>query len=146
MTEDEWIEKILKDDSPFMSGVDLDGLVRGRAVRLNISPNPYAIGFNTPSGRVEFFSKDMEARGLDPLPSGDVIRDPEGGEDYPLEFITPPHPMLLNSAFNEVKAIRDTLGTPRVLIHPRTAGARHIGDGDPVRVFNGRGSAALPQN
>ncbi len=143
MTEDAWIDQILKEDSPFMAGVDLAGLAEGRSVRLNIPANPYAKGFNTPSGRVEFFSKALEARGLDPLPNGEVLRDPDGGEDYPLEFMTPPHPMLLNSAFNEVAAIRDSMGTPSVLIHPETAGRRHIKDGDSVRVFNGRGECIL---
>jgi anaerobic selenocysteine-containing dehydrogenase len=142
-TESEWIAQILKDDSPFMSGVDLDGLAQGRAVRLNIPSNPYEEGFNTPSGRVEFFSKEMAARGLDPLPSGAVIRDPEGGQDYPFEFITPSHPMLLNSAFNEVAAIQKRLGPPRVLIHPKTAKALDIRDGKMVRVFNNRGECRL---
>ena len=138
-TEDEWIAEIISDESPFMDGVDLKALEAGRAVRLNIPANPYAEGFNTPSGRVEFFSKALERLGLDPLPNGEVLRDPEGGEDYPLEFLTPPHPMLLNSAFNEVAAIRESLGRPKVLIHPDTAAARQIRDGDPVRIFNGRG-------
>lgn len=143
LDEEALLTTILEDDSPFMKGVDLEAVKAGRAVRLNIPSNPYADGFNTPSGRVEFFSRSMADQGLDPLPDGEVLRDPEGGETYPLEFITPPHAMLLNSAFNEVEAIREQIGSPKLLIHPDTAGERQIEDGDGVRVFNGRGACLL---
>ncbi|WP_207261815.1 molybdopterin-dependent oxidoreductase [Desulfovibrio sp. Huiquan2017] len=141
LTEEECIERILAEaDSPYMNGVDLDALRRGDPVRLNIPANPFAGGFRTPSGKVEFFSQAMADQGLDPLPDGTPVRDPEGGEAYPLEYITPPHPLLLNSAFNEVEAIRERVGGPRVLIHPETAAARSIAQGTTVRVFNARGS------
>ena len=141
LTEAECIERILAEsDSPYMEGIDLDALRRGEAVRLNIPANPFARGFNTPSGKVEFYSQAMADQGLDPLPDGTPVRDPEGGERYPLEFMTPPHPLLLNSAFGEVESIRERIGRPKVLIHPRTAEARGITHGMPVRVFNGRGA------
>ncbi|WP_167590329.1 molybdopterin-containing oxidoreductase family protein [Oceanidesulfovibrio indonesiensis] len=145
MTEADLIERILDDnrDSPFMRGIDLPALKAGRAVRLNIPANPYAHGFNTPSGKVEFYSQAMADQGLPPLPDGEIWRDPEGGDAYPLECITPPHHLLLNSAFNEVDAIRESVGVAAVMIHPRTAEARGIADGAQVRVFNDRGSCVL---
>jgi anaerobic selenocysteine-containing dehydrogenase len=141
LTEDQCIERVLAEsaDSPYLAGVDLDALRRGEPVRLNIPANPFAHGFQTPSGKVEFFSQAMADQGLDPLPDGTPVRDPEGGENYPLEYITPPHPLLLNSAFNEVESIRERTGGPAVLIHPDTAAARGIVQGMTVRVFNGRG-------
>ena len=140
LTEQQCIERTLGEaDAPSMRGVDLISLRNGLPVRLNIPSNPYADGFHTPSGRVEFFSQVMADQGLDPLPDGAPWRDPDGGEDYPLEFLTPPHPLLLNSAFNEVPAIRDRIGGPCVLIHPKTAAARGITQDMAVRVFNARG-------
>jgi len=139
VSETECIEHFLEDKSPFMEGVDREMVRSGRPVRLNIPPNPYAHGFATPSGKVEFFSRAMVDQGLDPLPDGRPLRDPDGKDRYPLEFITPPHRLFLNSAFNEIGKIREQAGTARVMIHPETARAKGIAQGDPVRVFNGRG-------
>lgn len=144
LTEEACVERTLAETrSPYMAGVDLDELRAGRAVRLSVPANPYAGGFNTPSGKVEFFSQAMADQGLDPLPDGEPWRDPEGGDQYPLECLTPPHPLLLNSAFNEVEAIRERTGGPKALIHPKTAAAREIAQGARVRVFNGRGETVV---
>jgi len=143
LTEMDFIETFLKEESPYLVGVDFDAVKSGRAVRLNIPANPYADGFATPSGKVEFYSKTMADGGLDPLPDGEPLRDPEGGDRYALEFITPPNHFLLNSAFNEIEALRDRIGAARVMIHPETARSRGITDGERVRVFNDRGECSL---
>lgn len=143
-TEDELLDQILAANyTDYMEGIDIAALKSGRAVRLNIQANPFADGFNTPSGKVEFYSQAMADQGLPPLPDGEPWRDPDGGERYPLEFITPPHHLLLNSAFNEVAAIREQIGDATVKIHPDTAINRGIQDGSPVRVFNDRGECVL---
>ena len=143
LDEMSFIKGFLLEDSPYMEGIDLEALMSGRAVRLNIPSNPYADGFSTPSGKVEFYSQAMDDRGLDPLPDGQPLRDPDGGDRYSLEFITPPHHFFLNSAFNEIDALRETAGKARVMIHPETAQIRGIADGDPVRVFNDRGECTF---
>ncbi|MBW1788244.1 MAG: molybdopterin oxidoreductase family protein, partial [Deltaproteobacteria bacterium] len=102
-----------------------------------------ADGFNTPSGKVEFFSQAWQDRGLDPLPCGQAWRDPEGGDKYKLELMTPPHHLFLNSAFNEIPEIRELAGQAKVLINPRNAQKRNISQGDLVRVFNDRGECNL---
>lgn len=143
LTEDQCVDRLLEDNSPYMAGVDANRVRSGRAVPLNIPDNPYAESFNTPSGKVEFFSRAWAVQGLDPLPDGQPVRDPEGGTRFPLEFITPPHRLFLNSAFNEIAALRKAAGPPGVLIHPVTAAARKIADGDPVRIYNDRGECCL---
>lgn len=143
LTERQCIDRLLEEASPFMAGIDLERLRSGRTVRLAIPDNPYADGFNTPSGKVECYSRAWAEKGLDPLPDGRPIVDPEGGDHFPLAFITPPHRLFLNSAFNEIAALRAAAGPPAVLIHPATAAARRIADGDPVRVYNGRGECRL---
>jgi anaerobic selenocysteine-containing dehydrogenase len=85
----------------------------------------------------------MADQGLDPLPDGQPLRDPDGGDGYGLEFITPPHHLFLNSAFNEIDELRERAGPARVMIHPETARTRGIADGDPVRVFNDRGECSF---
>lgn len=144
MTEQDFRERLLADDdSPYLNGVDLDALRTGAPVQLDIPANPFAHGFATPSGKVEFFSQAMAEHGLDPLPDGEPWRDPEGGERYPLECLTPPHHLLLNSAFNEVPELREKIGEPELLLHPDAARPRGIADGAPVRVFNDRGELTL---
>lgn len=144
MTESTIIDQILEaDTSGYLEGVDIKTLMEGRPVRLNIPANPYENGFKTPSGKVEFYSETMKKQGLPPLPDGEPLRDPDGGEEYPLEFITPPHHRLLNSAFNEIPKNREKIGVATVLVHPVTAKARGIIHGESVRVFNGRGECLL---
>jgi len=143
LNETDFIEGLLREDSPYLEGVKFEALKSGRPVRLNIPSNPYADGFSTPSGKVEFYSKTMADQGLDPLPDGQPLRDPDGGDSYNLEFITPPHHFFLNSAFNEIDELREKAGDARVMIHPKTARARGISDGDMVRVFNDRGECCF---
>ncbi|WP_320044918.1 molybdopterin oxidoreductase family protein [uncultured Desulfobacter sp.] len=143
LSEDNFIKGFLEQPHPGLEGVDKKALIQGKAVRLNIAINPYADGFNTPSGKVEFFSQAWKDKGLDPLPCGQVLRDPQDDKRYPLELITPPHPLFLNSAFNEIPKIRKIAGRPVLLIHPDDAASRHIVPQTPVRVFNDRGECRL---
>ncbi len=139
LNEMDFIEGFLGEESPYLEGIDFEALKSGRAVRLNIPSNPYANRFSTPSGKAEFYSQAMADQGLDPLPDGQPLRDPDGEDSYNLEFITPPHHLFLNSAFNEIDRLREKTGQARVMIHPETARSRGIADGALVRVFNSRG-------
>ena len=108
LTEDQCVDRLLKEPSPYMVDVDANRVPIRVAPCPSISrttrtPNPST----PPSGKVEFYSRAWEAKGLDPLPDGRPVRDPEGGERFPLEFITPPHRLFLNSAFNEIAALRE---------------------------------------
>lgn len=141
--EEALIKGFLQEQHPSLEGVDHEAFWQEKAVRLTIPANPYTNGFNTFSGKVELFSQTWQERGLDPLPCGRVWRDPEGGDKYKLELMTPPHHLLLNSAFNEIPKIRDLAGPAKVLIHPRDARQRNISQGDLVRVFNDRGECRL---
>jgi anaerobic selenocysteine-containing dehydrogenase len=143
LTEDQIIDRLLADPSPYLAGVAREKIRSGGAVHLDIPDNPYAECFNTPSGKAELFSEAWAEKGLDPLPDGRPIRDPEGDARFPLEFITPPHRLFLNSAFNEIAALRQAAGPPAVMIHPDTAAARGIVRGDLVRVYNERGECRL---
>lgn len=140
---EELIKRLLREKHPLLEGIDHEALWQGKAVRLNVPANPYANGFKTPSGKVEFYSQAWKDKGLDPLPCGQPWRDPEGGDKYKLELITPPHHLFLNSAFNEVAELREQAGQAKVLVNPRDAATRGIAQGDLVRVFNDRGDCSL---
>jgi anaerobic selenocysteine-containing dehydrogenase len=103
-------------------------------------------GFDTPSGKVEFFSARAAALGLDPLP--DYIAPQEDTRSaaagrYPLAMISPPARNFLNSSFVNVRSLRASEGEPWLDIHPDDAAKRGVIAGNYVRVFNDRGSIEL---
>lgn len=103
-------------------------------------------GFDTPSGRVEFYSERARSKGLDPLP--DYIAPYEdtrsdAARRYPLAMISPPARHFLNSSFVNVQSLRSVEGEPWLDIHPEDAELRGIEEGSYVRVFNDRGSLEL---
>lgn len=142
-SEEEIISWLLQAGSPHLNGITLEALAQGRPLRANAPANPYAGGFLTPSGRVEFYSQTMADLGLDPLPDGAPSQDQEGLGRYPLQLITPPRHQFLNSTFNEVPDLVAQAGPAAIMIHPQDAQARGIADGQAVRVFNGRGECVL---
>ena len=137
------IREILKSDHPLLQGISYEKLAEGRPVRVNVPDNPFAGGFNTPSGKAEFYSETMAGLGLDPLPSGEPGIDEAGRGRYPLRLITPPQHYFLNSTFNEVPELMDRAGRPTIMIHPLDAEGRDIEEGETVRVFNDRGECYL---
>jgi anaerobic selenocysteine-containing dehydrogenase len=103
-------------------------------------------GFDTASGKVEFFSARAAQLGLDPLP--DYIAPQEDTRSaaairYPLAMISPPARNFLNSSFVNVQSLRAAEGEPWLDIHPDDAAKRGVISGNYVRVFNDRGSVEL---
>jgi anaerobic selenocysteine-containing dehydrogenase len=103
-------------------------------------------GFDTPSGKVEFYSARAEGLGVDALP--DYVAPQEdtrsaAAQRYPLAMISPPARNFLNSSFVNVQSLRATEGEPWLDIHPDDAAARGIAADTYVRVFNDRGSLEL---
>ena len=103
-------------------------------------------GFDTPSGKVEFYSARAAGLGVDPLP--DYISPEEDTRSaaagrLPLAMISPPARHFLNSSFVNVQSLRVSEGEPWLDIHPDDAAARGVTGGSYVRVFNDRGSLEL---
>ncbi len=127
-------------------GFDWDSLKRHGWKKLNMPDAPFAQGgFPTPSGKCEFYSADMLAAGLDPVPGYNApyesaATNPALAAKYPLAMISPPQRNFLNSTFVNVTSLRATEGEPQLDIHPEDSAARGIGHGDMVRIFNDRGS------
>ncbi|MRW86996.1 molybdopterin-dependent oxidoreductase [Pseudoduganella sp. FT26W] len=127
-------------------GFDWEALKQKGWQKLNMPDAPFAQGgFPTPSGKCEFYSAQMQADGLDPLPAyippyESAASNPELAARYPLAMISPPARNFLNSTFVNVKSLRSAEGEPHLDIHPDDSAARGIAHGDMVRIFNDRGS------
>ncbi|HHT9119798.1 MAG TPA: molybdopterin-containing oxidoreductase family protein [Candidatus Hypogeohydataceae bacterium YC41] len=151
--QDSWgvIEEMLSVNHPALKGITLERLIKEGHALLNmeIPYVPFKDGrFSTSSGKIEFYSKKMEAEGLDPLPAYIPLEEGEEAtpglyERYPLYFLTPSGHSLLNSNFVNDPWHQNSDGRPTVIINPEEAESRGIKDGDLVRVFNNRGSCIL---
>jgi len=100
--------------------------------------------FRTPSGKLEFYSEQLAARGLPPMP--DWQPDPEEACDavrWPLRLLTAPGYFQSHTAFSGVSYLRRREGTPFCILHPDEAARRGLADGVRVRLFNDRGAVGL---
>jgi anaerobic selenocysteine-containing dehydrogenase len=110
---------------------------------------PFASGpLSTPSGKIEFYSESLAAAGLDPLPGFTPPTESRWGEAakrYPLELLARKNDNYMNSTFANLEGHRkmESRTSQRLEIHPSDAATRNLADGDPVRVFNDRGSLDL---
>jgi anaerobic selenocysteine-containing dehydrogenase len=102
----------------------------------------------TPSGRIEFDSETLSAKGLDGLPAftpPSESRWNEGAKRFPLEFLGRKADNYMNSTFANLDGHRkmEARTSQRLEMHPANAKARGIADGDKVRVWNDRGQILL---
>lgn len=106
-------------------------------------------GFNTPSGKVEIYSKIMEEHGYDPMPT---FREPAESavsksdlvEKYPLVLISGTRTKVFtHSQHRNVPLLRKQQPEPLIEINAKTAKDLGIGDGDLVTVESPRGSIEL---
>ena len=135
-------------DSPHerMKGLTLEKLLDTGWQRLNV-PRPFLPfangGFETPSGKCEFYSQRMKEMGLDPLPDFTAPYEfpelvPELAERFPLTLISSPRHQFLNSTFVNVESLRRS-AEPECVVHPDDAAARGISNGLLVSIGNDRG-------
>ncbi len=140
-------QQMLASGHPSLDGITLEALKASGSIRLRYPDPfvPFAHGFPTASGRLEFVSDRMAQAGLDPVagytpPFEATQHDTALAREYPLALLTPANHYFLNSIFGNVAAQRQRSGAPALLMHPDDAAARGIAAGDDVRVANQRGS------
>jgi len=90
-------------------------------------------GFRTPTGKVELKLSTADKLKLKSLPEFAVLPEPDD-PDYPLILISAKSRYYLLSSYRWVKRLREKRPVPLVEIHPETAAARGIVEGDEVRV------------
>jgi anaerobic selenocysteine-containing dehydrogenase len=110
---------------------------------------PFADGrFATPSGKVEFYSRQLQQAGYDPLPAHVPEREGPAGdkgllERYPLYLLTPGAHHFLNTTFANLPSLVAREKRPCLQINPGDAASRGIQDDDMVQVENQRGWCQL---
>ncbi|MEW6669720.1 MAG: molybdopterin-dependent oxidoreductase [Thermodesulfobacteriota bacterium] len=108
-----------------------------------------AEGFNTPSGKVEIYSKALEEHNYDPLPtfhepSESPVSRKDIADRYPYMFISGPRTIAYHhSQCRNLSVLRKLLPEPLLEINPRTALQFDIKDGDFVKVESLRGSVKV---
>ena len=99
-------------------------------------------GFNTSTGRYNFYSREMVYFGFPPFPTYEEppespVSAPELAEKYPLVLTTGArHWGFFHSEHRQSPSMRRLHPDPTVLIHPDTAAKYGIEDGDWVKIEN----------
>jgi anaerobic selenocysteine-containing dehydrogenase len=134
------------------SGITIDELKR-KTVGIeyaNMDEKGYlSKGFNTPSGKVEIYSKFLEDYGYDPLPTyhepyEGPITTPQLAKEYPLIAMTGPRKaMFTHSQFRNIPALRKRMQEALIEINAETAKELRIKDCDMVRVESARGEIQI---
>ena len=102
-------------------------------------------GFNTPTGRIEFYSTLFQAYGYDPLPYIEEpgigpVSTPDLYEEYPLIMITGARTTsFFHSEHRQIPYLRQLTPDPWVQINTKTAAEHNISEGDWVWIENHRG-------
>jgi len=128
---------------------DLDELRARGYIRLDVGAphRPFRSGtkLRTKSGKIEIESEAWAALGVDALPTyiapyESEERDPDLVRRYPLALISPPAHSFLNSTFVNVASLRRAAAKPTLEIHADDAKSRNIRNGEPVAIYNDRGT------
>jgi len=138
--------QVLQSDDPRLAGLTLERLRREGWARLGVPTPfvPFANGFPSKSGKLEFVSARMAEAGLDPVPAYTppyeaAQRDTDLARRYPLALIAPAAHYFLNAMFANVSELAARQGPPAIVLHPSDAAARALREGDEARVYNDRG-------
>jgi biotin/methionine sulfoxide reductase len=110
--------------------------------------DPAAAALNTPSGRIELYSKTIAGFGYDDCPGHPVWFAPREylgaplAARLPLHLLTSQPPTRLHSQLDQARmSLASKLdGREPIRLHPDDAAARGLAEGDVVRVFNDRGA------
>lgn len=110
-------------------------------LRVSHVANP-TLEFDTPSGKIEFYSEDAARLGLPALPDWQAPVPLTAGTSYPLTLtqgrtITHFHGFYNNG--RELPTLARQESEPRVWISVEDAAARGLSDDAPIRIYNARG-------
>jgi anaerobic selenocysteine-containing dehydrogenase len=100
--------------------------------------------FQTPSEKVELYSKRLEDWGYEPLPvyhepQESPLSEPSLAKQYPLVLTNSKSGVYRHSGGRQISTLRGTHPEPIVHIHPETAKKLKIKEGDWVYIENKRG-------
>jgi anaerobic selenocysteine-containing dehydrogenase len=138
-SDEQLIRTMLASGDRSLQGITYERLVEEGWVRLNYATPfvPFADGFPTPSGKLEFVSSRAEADGYDAVAGYTPPKEAASREG--LALVAPASHWFLNSTFANHPLLRERAGGPKIEIHPEDAAQRGLVTGDEARVFNQRG-------
>ena len=148
-SDEDMVRISLASDHPYLRGITFERLSEEGWASLDIPEDwrPFAEGgFQTPSGRCEFYAESLIKRGMDPLPSFVSTREvgPELAAKYPLALMTSKTALhFLNSSYANMPRNLKAEREPCLDMHPDDAASRGVVDGDRVCVYNERGEVDL---
>lgn len=134
---------------PVLEGITLERLQAEGTAPLcfdHVPDVPFAdLRFPTPSGKVELWSEQARARGLDPLPGYAPPVEFVGVEDAAdrLVLLSGAAHHFVSSSLGNVPKLMALEGAPSIELHPADAARFGIGHGQDVRVENERGWCTL---
>lgn len=132
-------------------GLTVEGLLKqkgGTISRLSphdLYPNSGEYRFKTPTGKIELYSKMLGEAGYDPLPrfkepAESPFSRPDLYKDYPLVCGASQHPGLYtHTQYRTLPWLKELMPEALVEIHPETAGALGVNEGNDVFVESMRG-------
>ncbi|HLZ81892.1 MAG TPA: molybdopterin-dependent oxidoreductase, partial [Ktedonobacteraceae bacterium] len=139
--------------NPLLCGITLGRLQAEGSIPLAIPADqqiPFADGaFNTPSGKVEFYSQQAAEKGYDPVPNWQPevesrVEAQKGlSAEGRLPLLCPAAHHFVSSTFGNQEHLIAKEGAPTLRIHPLDATVRGIQQGQMVRVSNERGECQL---
>ncbi|MDF2927618.1 MAG: YoaE [Paenibacillaceae bacterium] len=126
--------------NPALSGMTYERLAQDGFVKGEVKPLlPGKL--NTPSGKIELYSKAMKLDGYSPLPVYNPL--PAGEEEGPFVFVPAPNHNFLNSTFSHNQKHVSLEKEPLVYMNAADAASLGIGDGEMVRLWNSLGECVL---
>ncbi|VEF49028.1 molybdopterin cofactor oxido-reductase [Bacillus freudenreichii] len=139
-SDEELIEQALSEvANPYFPEINLDQLKEKRFVKAR-NIEKFWKNLNTPSGKIELYSKRMELDGHPPLPTHTpLVEEP----DHSFLFIPGPNHNFLNSTFSNNEKHARLEKAPQLFINEQDAEKLGIENGETVRIWNHRGECEL---
>lgn len=138
--DEELIKQALSDlSNPFLPDLTYEKLKEQRYIKAS-NTNNFLNYLNTPSGKIELYSKKMEQDGYSPLPTYTPLVEEE---DYPFLFVPGPNHNFLNSTFSNNEKHIKLEKEPKLFMNQQDADLRGIENGTTVRIWNDRGECEL---
>jgi anaerobic selenocysteine-containing dehydrogenase len=124
-------------------GIDLPAPPRYRRYAEFVDGQPR--GFATPTRKAEIYSEQLLAHGQSPLPHyvPPAMSPETAGPAFPLVLTSAKRVYFNHSQHRDIAALRRHMPDPLVELHPDTAAARGIADGDWVRLRTPRGRVRM---
>ncbi len=128
------------------AGIDLPMEPRYR--RFTEPTDDGARGFATPTRKAEIYAERLLEHGQAPLPDyvPPLVSPETAGPGYPLVLTSAKRIYFNHSQHRDIAALRRRMPDPLIELHPDTAAARGIADGDWVRLRTPAGSIRMRAN